>query len=90
LNDARRKSEAIIDDLHAPLKGVEKKPRTYRKKARRDFLSTAKAKRLSGKNGERHSVNNWAISVVILRALRDYLKKYPCSALQRNNTKIFW
>ena len=49
LNVARRKSETIIDDLHAPLKGVEKKPRTYRKKARRDFLLAAKAKRLSGK-----------------------------------------
>jgi len=38
LNDAREKSEAIIDKLyvHAP-EGV-KKPRTYRKKTRKDFL----------------------------------------------------
>jgi IS5 family transposase len=41
LNDARCKSESIIDDLHAPLKGTEKKPRTYRRRARRDFLLAA-------------------------------------------------
>lgn len=49
LNAARVKSESIIDDLHAPLKGSEKKPRTFRKNARRDFLRAAKAKRLTEK-----------------------------------------
>jgi IS5 family transposase len=47
LNKAREKSEEIIDDLHAPLKGKQEKPRTYRKKARKEFLSAAKSKRLS-------------------------------------------
>ena len=47
LNTAREKSEEIIDILHSPHKGLMKKPRTYRKKARREFLSAAKSKKLS-------------------------------------------
>jgi len=47
LNGAREKSEDIIDVLHRPHKGKMKKPRTYRKIARKDFLSIAKSKKLS-------------------------------------------
>ena len=47
LNTAREKSEQIIDILHRPLRGKQKKPRTYRKKARKEFLSVAKSKKLS-------------------------------------------
>lgn len=47
LNKAREKTEQIIDVLHKPHKGKKKKPRTYRRVARKDFLSVAKAKRLS-------------------------------------------
>ncbi|WP_299977821.1 IS5 family transposase [Desulfobacula sp.] len=55
LNKAREKSEQIIDVLHLPHKGKMKKPRTYRKKARKDFLSVAKSKRLS-KSKRRKSI----------------------------------
>ncbi len=41
------KSEKIIDALHEPHVGIRKKPRTYRKKARKNFLSAAKSKRLA-------------------------------------------
>jgi hypothetical protein len=47
LNTSREKSEEIIDILHRPLKGKEKKPRTYRRKARKEYLSAAKSKKLS-------------------------------------------
>jgi IS5 family transposase len=47
LNTAREKSEQIIDILHGPLKGRKKKPRTYRKIARKFFLAAVKSKRLS-------------------------------------------
>ena len=43
----RDKLEHIIDVLHAPLKRREKKPRTYRRNARRDYLNVAKKKRAS-------------------------------------------
>lgn len=42
LNEAREKLEGIIDTLHLPYRGTQPKPRTYRKKARKDYLSVAK------------------------------------------------
>ena len=59
LNKAREKTEAMIDSMHAPLIGKTKKPRTYRKKARKDYLAVAKQKRSGYKKvrkaiGKRH------------------------------------
>ena len=45
LNEAREKSEEIIDAMHKPLKGIRKKPRTYRRKARKSYLAVAKQKK---------------------------------------------
>jgi len=45
LNEAREKTEAIIDTLHAPYAGREPKPRTYRKKARKAFLCVVMQKK---------------------------------------------
>jgi IS5 family transposase len=47
LNKAREKSEQIIDNLHQARGKGHKKPRTYRQRARKQFLSIAKAKRMS-------------------------------------------
>ncbi len=47
LNTAREKSEEIIDILHRPLKGQQKKPRTYRKKARKEYLSASRSKNMA-------------------------------------------
>lgn len=47
LNKSRENLEKIIDNLHNSTDG--KKPRTYRKKARKDFLNTSKAKRKTAK-----------------------------------------
>jgi hypothetical protein len=47
LNEAREMAEQIIDVLHGPLQGAVGKPRTYRQKARKEYLSAAKARRLS-------------------------------------------
>jgi hypothetical protein len=44
LNEAREISESIIDTLHTHRKG-KKKPRTYRQRARKDYLAIAKQKR---------------------------------------------
>lgn len=44
LNDAREKTEEIIDHLHAGRATPKKKPRTYRQNARRAYLRVAKAK----------------------------------------------
>ena len=45
LNEARQKTEEIIDTMHAPFMGVRKKPRTYRQKARKAYLAVAKQKK---------------------------------------------
>ena len=50
LNDAREKSEQLIDKLcaHAP-EGM-KKPRSYRQQARRDFLAVSMKRSISGRS----------------------------------------
>jgi hypothetical protein len=50
LNEAREKSEEIIDILHAPHKGVLDKPRTYRECARKEYLHFAKKRKPNRKN----------------------------------------
>ena len=45
LNDAREKTEEIIDAMHAPFIGKKRKPRSYRQKARKDYLAIAKQKK---------------------------------------------
>ena len=45
LNDAREKTEAIIDHLHAARLSRTKKPRTYRQKVRQAYLRVAKARK---------------------------------------------
>ena len=47
LNEARENLEEMIDELHDPADGV--KPRTYRRKARKDHLKTAKKRKKSAK-----------------------------------------
>lgn len=49
LNEAREKLEHIIDVLHEPYRGKRKKPRTYRQKARKDYLSVAKQRKPRGR-----------------------------------------
>jgi len=49
LNEAREKTEEMIDAMHAPFIGVRRKPRTYRQKARRLYLAVAKQKKPGSK-----------------------------------------
>jgi hypothetical protein len=48
LNEGREKLEKIIDELYDPVFGV--KPRTYRRKAHKDYLKIARKKRKSAKD----------------------------------------
>jgi IS5 family transposase len=47
LNEAREKLEKMIDVLHAVRERGRRKPRTYREKARKAYLSVAKQRRVS-------------------------------------------
>ena len=55
LNEGREKLEKVIDKLHAPFVGIHKKPRTYRREARRQYLKTAKKKN-TGRKGIRVAI----------------------------------
>ena len=51
LNQAREYTEEIIDILYGPIKDeLPKKPRTYRNKARKAYLKTAKKRKVSRKH----------------------------------------
>lgn len=45
LNEAREKSEEIIDRLHEPFIGERRKPRTYRQQARKQFVGLIKQRK---------------------------------------------
>lgn len=45
LNYARKKLESIIDVTHFPHREEKRKPRTYRQKARKSYLSVAKQRK---------------------------------------------
>lgn len=49
INEAREKTEQIIDFMHEPFIGLRKKPRTYRQKARKIYLAVAKQKKSAAK-----------------------------------------
>jgi len=48
LNTSREQTERIIDELYVPAPG-QRKPRTYRRQARQDYLATARKKRKKAK-----------------------------------------
>jgi transposase, IS5 family len=49
LNEAREKTEAIIDRLYKDQESKTKKPRTYRRKARKQYLLVAKSRKAKKK-----------------------------------------
>lgn len=64
LNEAREKLEGIIDTLYEPHKEEIAKPRTYRKRARRNYLYAAKKRKLS-----------WKLLQKALRKQLQYIKR---------------
>jgi IS5 family transposase len=67
LNDARELLEGIIDILHNPDKGITERPRTYRQKARKEYLSFTKQRKPKSKRVHK-------IRGKILRYIRRQLK----------------
>ena len=55
LNQVREITEQVIDQVHAPHAGTVAKPRTYRRRARRAFLSATKSKKM-----QRHQ---WRVAI---------------------------
>jgi IS5 family transposase len=74
LNESREKAEKVIDILHAPQKGTIKKPRTYRRKARKDYLKAAKSRQLSTAK-RRKAVRK---QLGYLKRDLNYIKEWSC------------
>lgn len=92
LNEARELTEAMIDHLF-PLTELKKKPRTYRNKARQDFLAIAKQRKPS-KNARRRGLKQ---QLQYLRRNLDHLDRMlSCwqvdepSPLPKRLLKAYW
>jgi IS5 family transposase len=91
LNDAREHAERLIDGLYIPEPG-KIKPRTHRKKARRDYLRIAKKKRKSQSElrwGIRKQLNYLRRDIGHIKALLNpQLGKPIC--LSPRDLRLFW
>lgn len=79
LNEAREKTDAIIDKLHAPLVGKAPRPRTYRVKARRQFVAFVKRKQPSQRKVRQAQKRQLGFLARNLRAI-DRLLDTPAAA----------
>lgn len=83
LNEAREKLEEIIDTLHAPQIGCARKPRTYREKARKQFLAVAKQRRASGRVIRRAIGKQLRYVARNLRIIHDLASRQSLTLLSR-------
>jgi hypothetical protein len=81
VNDARVATESIIDILHAARSSAEKKPRTYRECARRDYLRCAKNKRLGLKGFYKGRKKQLQYLARNLRSINKLLEEVDLSVL---------
>ncbi len=83
LNDAREALEEIIDVLHRPHIGICKKPRTYRQKARRDFLGFDRNKRHTKRDIRKAVGQQLRYVRRDLKIIAELSKKSPLSLLDK-------
>lgn len=76
LNEAREKTDEIIDELHTPLVGKAPRPRTYRVKARHRFVAFTKKKQPSRRVTRRAQKQQLGFLRRNLQAI-DRLRKNP-------------
>jgi hypothetical protein len=90
LDEARRKTESIIDVLHEKMPESWEKPRTYRKKARKEFLTFIRNRK------PRVNTIRKAIKTQIqyvernLRLINEYKDKLDISVLSRKQRQDLW
>ena len=86
LNEAREKTEELIDELHAPLVGRAARPRTYRIKARRAFVAFVRQKKPSRKTIRRATRQQLAFlrrNLKQIELLLDNSQALPLAGLSR-------
>jgi hypothetical protein len=91
LNESRQKAEELIDDLCLKL-GVQDKPRTYRRVARKDFLNVSKMKRKPAnvlRQAIRKQINYLKRDVRTINEMLDTIKDEPVP-FDRRQLKYFF
>lgn len=83
LNEAREKTESIIDVLHKPLKGKEPKVRTYRQKARKEYLNIAKRRKVSKSQLRKGLRKQLSYVRRNLKHIENLAEKTPLNALSK-------
>lgn len=87
LNESREKSEEIIDTLYSLSTLATDKPRTYRKKARRDYLRTAQKRTKSNKEirqALRKQLSYLGRNIKTIHKLLDEHDRIPLNKNQHN------
>lgn len=87
LNDARKKSEELIDLLFSPALHGKDKPRSYRKNARKDYLNTAKKKSKTRKAIRKANGQQLRYLRRNLRIISRLLAAYPVFPLKPKHKK---
>ena len=87
LNTTREKSEEIIDILHKPLKGKQKRPRTIAKWSRKAFLAAAKSKRLSKNKLRKALRKQLGYLKRNLKTIEKLSRQTPLTVLKRRHYK---
>ena len=89
LNDAREKSEELINVLYL-LSQTKTKPRTYRMKARKDFLNTAKKKAKSNQEIRKAIRKQLAYLRRNFKAIDKLLDEHSCIPLDKYQLKYLF
>ncbi len=90
LNEAREKTDALIDRLHQPLVGKEPRPRTYRLKARRQFVAFTKHKKPRGnkiRQANRQQLGYLRRNLQAIDRLLEHPDALPLTQLSRGEYK---
>lgn len=85
LNDAREKSEELIDELQAGL--ITAKPRTYREVARKKYLRTAQKKKKTKKEIRKAIREQLQFLKRNINSIRKMLEQYDKIPLRKNQYK---
>ena len=91
LSDAREHTERIIDELWEPGPG-KRKPRTYRKIARKEYLLLAKKKRKGHKERRKAIRKQLGYLNRNIKTIKKFLEPYAGSPfpLDRQDQKLWW
>ena len=90
LNEAREKCEKIIDVLYAEVPGIKKKPRTYKQRARKDFMAITKQRKARKKNIRKAIRKQLSYVKRDLKIINELLDKTGIEFLTFGQLRTFW